>query len=235
MINKAYIDIQKLSHDEQFSADFCEARKRLGIPENGYENMTEELSRYFGKGPSSIDGITVEAIALIDKYNLPHAYYHHMTTYLVGESLCEFMTKDNNGTCEFDPNSGLSQSKTEVSNRWIQGNKEFKTLYISEDATRESINKYLDLFWGVTEVPLKKSEITKHKENKKLDRDLVILKLSQISTGELENLLDVKDNIPGQEKKLRIIKRIVAEEFGDELTIKTLKNIIAKTKKSQFK
>ncbi|XKT74369.1 MAG: hypothetical protein ACJKTH_03370 [Patescibacteria group bacterium UBA2163] len=235
MINKAYIDIQKLSHDEQFSTDLCDARKRLEIPEHGYKNMTEALSRYFGKGPSSIDEITAEAIALIDKYSLPHAYYHHMTTYLVGESLCKSMTKDNNGTCEFDPDSGLGQSKTEVSNRWIQGNKEFKTLYISEDATRESINKYLDLFWGVTEVSLKKSEVTKHKEDKKLDRDMAILKLSQTSTEELEDLLDIKDNIPGQEKKLRLIKRIVVEEFGDELTIKTLKNIIAKTKKSQFK
>jgi len=239
MINKAYNDIKKVHYSkESFSDDLSRSQKRLGIPLGGFNTSLEQTSFYFNNGTDGMDRLTDEALKILKKHDLPHSYHYHMSLYLIGDDLCSKFTQDNSGVCEIDPASGIGVENTDISERWINGNLDFRTLYISKHATKESAVKYFSDHWPFVEIPLKRGETTKHKEEKKYERNLRILGLSTFAIDELEEIVgkeDIDVKIQGGNKRERLIKKIISDEFDDDVSTKTIKNIISKMRKSHSK
>ncbi|PIR86462.1 hypothetical protein COU13_00805 [Candidatus Kaiserbacteria bacterium CG10_big_fil_rev_8_21_14_0_10_43_70] len=205
---------------QSFQSDVEEIRRIYGIPECGFKNRSAAEKWWLGEDEklhSSADfdqGIW----DLLSKHYLPQGANGLLESYVLINNF-KFLPKlaHNFFICEYEE---ILLTPSAMEKRWLNSNKKFIRLYISEDTSLPMVKAYLDEHWRsirkLVFLKTKKQKTIRRSKNSK--RDELIWKLYQKTRIEL-------GLTRGEYKDVRV-STILELKYGIKVTPENIRKIV---------
>lgn len=214
---KTHKIIQKLSRSNEFMTSILRIRSLGDVPKVGFKSRAENEKWYSNLEPMKSDDFYYAIELLLEEYKLSQNLYKHIEEYICfGDSYLNKI-KNKNDICELAEFDEYDRVTSSADMYWGNSHRDFAKVFISGDASLTEVKNWLDINWSKIKESM--GETKRFRKSTKIERNKRIKELHSKSYEELG--LKKIDSYT----KEAYIKKIIKEEFGDDMDVENIRNI----------